>query len=181
MSDRLEFDPIVLATAADANYVVNHHEISNDGCTEFSAGLGEIRYLISTENDIVEVFYSERLEPGYLVLAAPSLQTVSRYLLKVFGSSIRQRRKLPRIRFPADAGHLASGFQLEEGIFNGEQRLALVSDGASIVAWSTTDPTFATITLATLSHHMTGSLDEIRSSYLAPSGAPLFTRYVLHR
>jgi hypothetical protein len=177
----LEFDPIVLASAADANYVINYHEISNDGCTEFSAGLGEIRYSISTENDVAEICYSERLEPGYLVLAAPSLGTVSRYLLKVFGSSIRQRRKLPRIRVPADADRLASGFQLEEGVFNGEQRLALTSDGSSVVAWSTTDPTFATITLATLSHHMTGSPDEIRSSYLAPSGAPLFARYVLQR
>jgi hypothetical protein len=132
-------------------------------------------------NGVVWVNRSERLEPSHRVFAATSVDTVARHTLRTFGSALRLSRRLAPVRIPADSGELEPGLRLVRSRLETEECFALQREDGSIVAWGSSDPTVARITLGALSHHLTASLDGIAASYRDPWGAPLFTRFVVRK
>jgi hypothetical protein len=182
MKSQLKLSPEVYSCASAAGYTATTGDESADGHIEFSAGLGETRNRVRVDPDgMVVVNVSERLEPEYMVFAAPAITTIERYLLMTFGSTIRFRKKMPRIRIPVAKDHLAEGYDLAPVPLRGDDRLALIRTGGETVAWSRSDPTIATIVLVELSYHMTGSYDDIAASYLSTSGAPLYGQFTNQR
>lgn len=152
---------------------------TDDGLVEFSAGLGETRFIIGLDPDgTVVVNESDRLEAEYPIFVAPAVDTVERFLLMTFGATTRFRRSLRRIRFPADGDGVAPGFTLATRPFRGEKKFALVTTDGQTVAWSRNDRIIATVVLVELSYHMRASIAEIAASYIDPAGLPLFESFV---
>jgi hypothetical protein len=172
----------VFECAIAAGHEVNTSHQTKDGRIVFTAGLGETSFFVGNgPDDTVVVSESDRLQPEYMVFAAPAVSTVDRYLLMTLGSTVRFRQKLPRIRFPVDSDHVAPGFDLMLKPFHGDERLTLVNSGGEAVAWGRSDPIIATVVLVELSHHMAGSISDIAASYLNPSGSPLFDHFVQNK
>ncbi len=179
MSSLLILAREVSECAMAAGYEITPADQTTDGRAVFTGGLGETSFLVGIEPDgIVTVNESDRLQPEYMVFAAPALSTVERYLLMTFGSTTRFRRKLPRIRIPVDKDHVALGFDLATKPFRDGERLALISTEGKPIAWGRNDPIIATVVLTELSYHMTGSMHDIAESYFSSSGSPLFHPFV---
>lgn len=179
MSNLRILAPEVVQCAIAAEFDVSAPDRNGDGRAVFTANLGETTFLVGLEtDDIVVVSESDRLQPDYLVFAAPSASTVERYLLMTFGSTFRFRRRFPRIRIPVARDQVASGFDVANRSFRGDERLALIGTDGQPVAWSRSDPYIATVALVELSHHMMGSVNDIAASYLNPSASPLFDHFV---
>lgn len=179
MKDLPTLAPEVADCAAAAGFEITAVDQTEDGRVVFTTGLGETRILVGIDPDgLAVVTESDRLGPEYVVLAAPAVRTVEKYLLATFGATIRFRRKLPRIRIPVDREHVAAGFHFASRPFRGEERLALIAADDEPIAWSRSDPIIATVVLVELSYQMTGSSEEIAASYLNSSGSPLFDRFV---
>ncbi|WP_082686741.1 Imm61 family immunity protein [Mycobacterium sp. IS-3022] len=180
MTSKLVLAQEVIDSAIDAEFDVRTADLSSDGRVTFTSGLGETRIMVGSEADgTLAVNQSDRLQPEYTVLRAPALATVERYLLLNFGPTARSRKRLPRVRIPADPDRTAPGFELSSTP-DDERRLALVTGEGELVAETERDPVVGTIFLVNLSYLMAASIVDIVASYRSPSGIPLFENFVQH-
>jgi hypothetical protein len=176
MKPPIEISAELQEWAASAGYELTPGTTTADGRAIFWADGGEIRHFVGVGDD--GWFYvndSDRLGPEYLDLAAPSMATIETYFFGKFGRFIRSREQLPRVRMPIGKGDLSVGFELSTKVYAGSDRFALIGPSGSEVAISSGDEFSATAELAKLSLYLTASTKEIMSSYLNPSGQPLFS------
>lgn len=174
VTGRLEISPRLAEWARSGGWGVSAAE---DGRPMFWKEGGQLRYLIGRNDDgwfiITQVV---RSDPEQFVLAAPSMDTVERFLFGDFGPSVRRRRKLPDVRRPIDWEEMAPGFMVETRTFGGvEERIALVDSAGAVVAISSSDPVTASFNLAGLSVYVSATVDDIVTSFLDPEGKPLFS------
>lgn len=134
---------------------------------------GETRFYVRRRFDGVFVLTSsQRASREYFQLGAPTLDTLERHLVKVFGSSIRYRKRLPFLRLPAGAGSLAAGFLISDK--NPDGFCTLVDGDARVVAFGHGGSTGVS-RLKMLSHLVSNPLPDLIASYEDPQGRPLFS------
>jgi hypothetical protein len=148
---------------------------ADDGRAVLSWNLGEMRYIIgNTQDGWLTVNQSDRLGPEDLVLSSPTIDVVDKYLLAKLGSTIRERRDLPRLKFPTSSDGIYDGYRIQQKEFDGTPRYTLFDAVGSIVAFSGFGQLVANLELVRLSYHLESTLDEIKISYLEENGSPLF-------
>jgi Immunity protein 61 len=176
MTDIIEISPRLEEWAALAGYSLTPGSRTDDGRALFWSDGGEIRHFIGTNSrGWFVVTDSDRLGPEYLNLAARSMTTIEHYFFGQFGRFIRSQKKLPRVHMPIESEEISAGFTIRTQPFDGAERLALIGPDGSEVAISSGDKFSGTADLVKLSHFLTATAEDIMSSYLDPSGKPLFT------
>jgi hypothetical protein len=176
MSLPIEISTQLREWAELAGYTLTPGSSTEDGRAVFWSDGGEIRHFIGIGyTDWFVVTDSDRLGSEYLDLAAPSMATIETYFFGKFGRFIRSRKQLPRVHMPVTHEEISAGFVTRAKIFDGVERLALIASDGLEVAVSSGDQFSGTAELAKLSLYLTANVDDIKSSYLNPSGKPLFT------
>lgn len=140
----------------------------DDGRTVIWTGAGETRYFIHATDGWYVVTSSDRMGPESYEFAAGSMAVVEKYLYVAFGQSVRGD-DLPYIRVPFQRNELRPGYGVGARDFAGRERHTLLDSNGKTVAITAIDR------LVELSHYLNASVDEIKASYLAPDGKPLFT------
>jgi hypothetical protein len=174
VTDRLEVSPRLAEWARSGGWGVSEAE---DGRPMFWKEGGQLRYFIGrTDDGWFVITQGVRGDPEHFILAAPSMDTVERYLFGDLGPSVRRRCQLPDVRRPIDWDDMAPGFAVETRTFGGvENRMALVDSAGAVVAISSSDPVTASFDLAPLSVYVSATVDDIVASFLDPEGKPLFS------
>ncbi|KMV22786.1 Imm61 family immunity protein [Mycobacterium heckeshornense] len=174
MTKRIEVSTRLADWARSGGWRLSEAE---DGRPMFWKEGGQLRYLIGANDDgWLVITHSDRSGPEHLVLAAPSMETIERYLFGDIGSSVREHRGLPDVREPLSRDEIAPGFTLGTRAFEGvEDRMALIDSGGALVAVSSRDPWTGTDRLVRLSVYITANTDDIVASFLDPEGKPLFS------
>ncbi|MBI2695941.1 TNT antitoxin family protein [Mycobacterium nebraskense] len=158
-----------------AGYTLTPGKCTDDGRALFWAALGEIRLFIGKSQDgWFVVTDSDRMGPEHFILAAPSMDTIEKYLFGRFCLHIRSARGLPRVGVPASHNGLLSPYSIETRDFQGTQRFALIASDGSTVAVSSADRVTATAELRKLALYLTATIDQIEASADDPDGKPLF-------
>ncbi|RAU93655.1 hypothetical protein DQP58_16015 [Mycobacterium colombiense] len=160
-----------------AGYTLTTGPSTNDGRPLFWSALGETRLFIGRGQDGWFVITdSDRMESEMFVLAAPSIETIEKYLFGKFGMYIRNIRGLPRVGVPAAANEVSPEFNMETRDYEGVERFALISRDGSTVAIGSADKVTATAELRKLALYSASTIDQIEASALDPDGKPLFER-----
>jgi hypothetical protein len=131
---------------------------------------GEIRlYIRGDPTSGYSVTSAERSRSEQFGLHVASLAVAERYLFDVFGSSIRSRKRLPRITIE----HIsADGYALGDADDDGYRRLI----GPGGVVATARGRIQAKSTLTLLSQLVDASVPDIEASYGDPDGRPLFAK-----
>ncbi|ORW07487.1 Imm61 family immunity protein [Mycobacterium kyorinense] len=174
MTERIEVSARLAEWARSGGWGVSKAE---DGRAMFWKEGGQLQYLLGRNGDgWFVITHLERSGPEFLVVAAPSMETVERYFFGDFGSSVRWHRRLPDVREPFSREELAPGFSLATRTFDGvENRMALIDSGGAVVAVSGKDVLRGTGRLVRLSVYVSATVDDIVGSFLDPEGKPLFS------
>lgn len=160
-----------------ADYTLTPSSSTRDGRPIFWSGLGESRLFVGKKPDgWLVITDSDRMESEWFVLAAPSVDTIEKYLFGKFGMYIRGTRNLPRIGVPVSAGDQHSDFNIETREYEGVERFALVAPDGSAIAVGSADKITATADLKKLALYLNATIDQIEASMLDPDGKPLFER-----
>lgn len=160
-----------------ADYTLTPSSSTTDGRPIFWSALGETRLFVGNRQDgWLVITDSDRMESENFVLAAPSIETIEKYLFGRFGMYIRSARGLPRVGVPVAANEVSSNFSVETRDYEGVQRFALIGPDGSTVAIGSADKVTATVELKKLAIYLTATIDEIEASVKDPDGKPLFER-----
>jgi hypothetical protein len=145
---------------------------TDDGRTIIWNRGGEDRYFIDFI-DAMDGWYvittSSRMGPETYEFAAESMPIIEKYLYGFFGGSIRYGENLPRIRTPFDREELRPGYRIGTQFFAERERHALIDTGGTVLAIAGVED------LVELSNYLDAAVGDIKDSYLAPDGKPLFT------
>ncbi|OBG71149.1 hypothetical protein A5700_12455 [Mycobacterium sp. E1214] len=106
----------------------------------------------------------------YLVLAAPSLETIEKYLYGRFGFALRSDKGLPHLRTPVLE---ELGYSCTSQPHKDRERFALVNAAGALIAIGSADRLTAKVEFKRLALMLTASIDEIESSMMDPDGKPL--------
>jgi hypothetical protein len=175
MTGRIEIPARLEELGKLAGYSLVPASRAHDGRAVFWTAGGEVEFYTGANDD--GWFVITRAERGGredFKLAAPSLDTIQKYFFRNFGRSVRSNRGLPIVAVPESKEEVAAGFTIENRLFEGVERLALISSDGSTVAVSSDDKLIGTATLVDLSLCLTATIDDIIASYLDPDGKPLF-------
>jgi hypothetical protein len=160
-----------------AGYTLTSGSSTTDGRPIFWSALGETRLFIGRRQDgWLIVTESDRMESENFVLAAPSVETIEKYLFGRFGMYIRSAWGLPRVGVPIAANEAHSKFSIATREFEGVERFALIASDGSTVAIGSADKLTATAELKKLALYLTATIDQIEASAIDPEGKPLFER-----
>ncbi len=154
---------------------LNGHE-ENDGRAVIWANHGEIRYFIGCHpSGWFYVTASERMSEEVLVFAAETMHLIELYFYGKCGLSLRSSLKLPVLKYPRSADDTVGGYSLGTALFEGRENLALVDSQGSAIALTTSGKIGGTAELVCLTYYLASGVEAVKSSYLDPSGQPLFT------
>jgi hypothetical protein len=129
---------------------------------------GEIRFYVRSDGEeSFTLSVAERSLPEQFELYGTSLRTIERYLLGVFGTSMRAKRGLPRLKFASKEEQLALGYSLDEVDADGYIRLR---NSKGLVAKSRGRTSVAA--LVKLSHLLSGSVQDLVAAFQDPAGGP---------
>lgn len=150
--------------------------VEDDGRAVIWANHGEIRYFVGGHpSGWFYVTSSDRMSDETLEFAAESMQLIELYFYGKFGLSLRSSLKLPILKYPRSADDTVGGYSLGSASFEGRDNLALVNAEGSAIALTTSGKIAGTAELVCLSYYLVSSVEAVKSSYLNPSGQPLFT------
>lgn len=141
---------------------------THDGRTIIWNNGGETRNYIDFVDGWNVITSSDRMGPEGFSFAGRSMPITERYLYGAFGGLVRSG-DLPLLRAPFERHQLRPGFAIEKQLFAGQERSTLVDRAGHTVAIAATDR------LVALSHYLDASVDDIKASFQAPDGRPLFT------
>jgi hypothetical protein len=159
-----------------AGYSLTPGGTTDDGRAILWSDGGEIRHFVGIDDaGWCVVTDSDRFGPEYFTIAAPSVTTIETYFFGKFGRFIRSRNQLPRVRMPLTQDEVSSGFSITTTTFDDVDRWTLTASDGAPAAVSSGDEFSATAELAKLSLYLSATVDELMSSYLSPTGAPLFS------
>lgn len=169
--------------ASRAGYAVNHgsqsllhDDVENDDRTIIWANHGEIRYFIGCHSSgWFCVTASDRMSEEVLVFAAETMHLIELYFYGKCGLSLRSTLKLPVLKYPRSADDTVGGYSLGTALFEGRENLALVDSQGSAIALTTSGKIGGTAELVCLTYYLASGVEAVKSSYLDPSGQPLFT------
>lgn len=151
-------------------------DVDDDGRTVIWANHGEIRYFVGGHaSGWFCVTSSERMSDETLEFAAESMHLIELYFYGKFGLSLRSSLKLPVLKYPRSADDAVGGYSLRTATFDERENLALVDAKGSAIALTTSGRIAGTAELVCLSYYLASSVEAVKSSYLNPSGQPLFT------
>jgi hypothetical protein len=167
--DNVEFSDDLQAWLRLAGLNVTQGSQTHDGRPVFWTNLGESRYFIDVIDGWFVISCSDRMGPETYEFSAASMAVIEKYLFGTYGSSVRDRRGLPRVRVPFQRDELREEYGIDKQIFAGRERHTLIDRTGRVVAIAGVED------LVELSHYLDVSVDVIKSSYLAPDGTPLFT------
>lgn len=105
--------------------------------------------------------------PENFNFAGRSMGVTERYLYGLFGGSVR-RNDLPMLKAPFERHELRGGYSIDKQSFAGHERHVLRDRSGSYVAVAALDR------LVTLSHYLGATIEDIKTSFQAPDGKPLF-------
>lgn len=160
-----------------ADYAVTSGSRTPDGRPLFWSTLGETRLFIGRNQDgWLVITDSDRMESESFILAAPSIDTIEKYLFGRFGMYIRSARGLPRVGVPISANEAGSYFSIETREYEGAERFALIAPDGSTAAIGSADKITATTEFKKLALYLTATIDQIEASAVDPDGKPLFER-----
>lgn len=160
-----------------ADYALTSGPSTPDGRPVFWSALGETRLFIGRKQDgWLVITDSDRMGSETFVLAAPSIDTIEKYLFGRFGMYIRSAKGLPRVGVPMPANPVCSKFSIETREYEGVERFALIGADGSTVAIGSADKITATAELKKLAVYLSAPIDQIESSSIDPDGKPLFER-----
>lgn len=140
---------------------------TNDGRTIIWKQGGERRYFIDFADNWYTVNSSDRMGPENFNFAGRSMGVTERYLYGLFGGSVR-RNDLPMLKAPFERHELRGGYSIDKQSFAGHERHVLRDRSGSYVAVAALDR------LVTLSHYLGATIEDIKTSFQAPDGKPLF-------
>ncbi|GAB1815540.1 Imm61 family immunity protein [Mycobacterium sp. MUNTM1] len=160
--------------ASAAEYSLTHASEIGEPAIFWNSG-GEIRKFIALDIEgWFVVSTSERMGNDQFNLAAPSMETVERYLYAYFGQTMREARHLPRLRQPSKIGEIPDGFTIRQMEFGGRLRRSLVGPMGTIVAVGSGDAVLGTMMLVRLARSLSVTVEAIKESFLSEDGTPLF-------
>lgn len=160
-----------------ADYAVTSGSRTPDGRPLFWSTLGETRLFIGrNQGGWLVITDSDRMESEGFILAAPSIDTIEKYLFGRFGMYIRSARGLPRVGVPTSANEAGSNFSIETREYEGVECFALIAADGSTVAIGSADKITAAAELKKLALYLTATIDQIEASMVDPDGKPLFER-----
>lgn len=169
----VDVSPELSAWANRAQYQVSQGSMSQDGRTVLWSSGGEVRIFVASRSDgWFQVTQSDRMQQESFLLCASSMTVVERYLFGRLGRSVRGRR-LPLLSYPV--APLREGWKTEPVVLDRVSRLALMEPTGHPIAIVGADPTSGNAQLAALSVFVSADLKDVESSFLAPTGRPLFT------
>jgi Immunity protein 61 len=175
MTGRIEIPARLEEWGKLAGYSLTSASPAHDGRTVFWSAGGEVRFYVGASDDgWFVITRAERMGPEHFQLAAPSMDTIQRYFFGDFGSDIRSNRGLPIVAIPESKEEVSAGFTIDNRLFEGAERLALISSDGSTVAISGSGKLIGTAELVDLSLCLTATIDDIIASSLDPDGKPLF-------
>lgn len=106
------------------------------------------------------------------LLFAADIAVIERCVIGLLGDDIRDDLDLPYLQLPTTAGKLAPGYRLSQMV-RGYRTLSRVEAGPIAAA---RDDTLSLVLLVPLSHFLTGSIEDLKRSFLSESGHPLLAR-----
>lgn len=132
---------------------------------------GELRFFIrQDQNGWLTLSSSERGSAEQFELSATSMAVISRYLWGLFGSDFRSRNGLPRLKTPTKIDALIPEYSLSDLTAEGVRTLS-----GPLGPTATARGKLSSIsTLVELSHLLTSSIEDTRTSYESGDGRPLF-------
>jgi hypothetical protein len=167
----LQISPELETWARQAKYELTPSD-SSGAAIFWSAPGGESRFYIREgEDGWVTLRRSERGGAEHFVLAASTKTAIERYLYGVFGADVRSLLGLSRIEIPSEVSELAPGYTLSD-VDADDRRQLIDADGEAVAV--ARERTLSVWTLVELSHYLSASAEDIKSSYEDPSGEPLF-------
>jgi hypothetical protein len=144
----------------------------NDSTVFWSDPGGEIRLRVGKSGAEFCVWRADRAANEALVLSAPMFETVETYLWRFFGTSIRSKARLTRLRVPTEADDVAAGYTIDiddDGgvqLSNSQRNLVAKAFGGSA----------GVMTLVPLSYLLGERVDDIKGSFESPTGEPLLSQ-----
>ncbi len=131
---------------------------------------GEIRYYVRGSEEIgYTLASSERAQAEQFQLFGSSMLVMERHLFAVFSSAIRSKAGLSRLIFPSKQTELAEGYAMSELDPGGYRTL---SGSRALLARARGNVSSISI-LVRLSHLLSNSLEDVKTSLEDPSGRPL--------
>jgi len=132
---------------------------------------GEIRLRVSVgSNSVYELWRTDRGGAEQEILSAPSIAPVDRYLWRYFGTEIRGRAKLSRLRFPVEADAVASGYKIDIA----DDDVAHLRDSLNEIVATGFGGSAGVMALVPLSYLLAARPDEVAAAFESSSGEPLF-------
>jgi hypothetical protein len=157
--------------AGQAGFSVTAEDAGASACF-WNAG-GEERYYLRRDpedSDWIVVTNISRSSDEQFVFAAQGLQATERYFWGFFGTAIRSRSGLPRLRVPVRAEEVADGYAID-GRLDGHTHL---TDPNHLTIMRARDDVSDVALLVKTSHWLAAKLPELTETYLDPAGRPLF-------
>jgi hypothetical protein len=177
MTHLIEVSPRLEQWAAFAGYTLTPAHRTADGRALFWSAGGETRlYIGINDEDWFIIRDSYRMGAEKFKFAAPSMETIEKYLTGTFGEYIRSIRNLPDVHIPGTEEEISTGFTVSMKLFEETERFALMESSGSVVAVVSGGRLIATMKLVELSLYLTVTIDDITASFLDPDGRPLFRR-----
>lgn len=150
--------------------------VDDTGRAVIWANHGEVRYFVGRHaSGWFYVTSSERMSDEVLEFAAESMRLIELYFYGKLVLSLRSLLKLPFLKYPRSADDAVGGYSLGTATFEGRENLALIDAEGRAIALTTSGKIAGTAELVCLSSYLVSSVEVIKSSYLNPSGQPLFT------
>jgi len=175
MTDSVEISNELEEWASLAGYALTPASRAHDGRALFWSSGGEIRLFLGSRPDgWFVITRSERFGEEQLTFAAARMSTIEKYLFGNFGHSVRSIRGLPVIPVLKSSEPATNGLSIQPRQFDGAARLALIAPDGSIIALKSGGKLIATSSLAELSALLSATIEDIKASFLAPAGSPLF-------
>ncbi|GAA3638890.1 necrotizing toxin immunity factor IFT [Microbacterium awajiense] len=154
------------AWAGRAGYAVTREDDATTVATEPG---GEIRYTVRRFDDEFHLSRAERAEPPQPEMVSTQPADIERYLTVQLGIDLRAEADLPRLRLPFAIDRCAPGFVF--AALDGGWATLLCEDRGPIAArfrdWSMHPA-------VRFSYYAEAELEDLRSSLVAESGAPVF-------
>lgn len=151
--------------AAVAGYALNP---DNEAWVFHTPGWGQRFYLRST--DALTLTYAERGDSEQSLISASSIIDIERFLTVLFGDDIRSNRHLDRISCASKPTELCPTCQT----FTDENNKLTLVDAYGQVRAFFLAPLSLSDDVIWFSWILDASLDDLRASFLAPDGLPLF-------
>ncbi|MCX2712228.1 Imm61 family immunity protein [Mycolicibacterium sp. J2] len=134
---------------------------------------GEERYYVQLDDSRegwVRVTNASRSGPEEFVFEAADSEIAARYFWGFFGTTMRSRSALPRLRVPVRADNAAEGYAVQQTT---ERSSQLVDPSGRVIMTARGDVSDIALLVKT-SHWLRASIPEIVQTYTSPDGLPLF-------